>query len=116
MKVRLAFPELVGCFYACDPRLFKNKSKWDPLSRQVDEMVRMTNFGGTLLNSKSEWNAPPIIRIIAENENERNFRRLDKNASEFISSVQPTPLNTKVWRGLHRAESSPKLPNQTAKP
>jgi hypothetical protein len=31
--------------------------------------------------------------------------------------VQPTPLNTKVWRGLCRVESSPrKLPNQTAKP
>ena len=68
----------------------------DPLSRQVDEMVRMTNFRGTLLNSKSEWNAPPIIRIIAENENERNPRKLDKNASEVFSSVQPTTLNTKV--------------------
>jgi hypothetical protein len=27
-------------------------------SRQVDEMVRIINFRGTLLNSKSEWNAP----------------------------------------------------------
>ena len=47
----------------------------DPMSRQVDEMVRMSNFQGTLLNSKSEWNAPPLIRIIAENENERNPRK-----------------------------------------
>ena len=70
----------------------------DPMSRQVDEMVRMTNFRGTLLNSKSEWNAPPIIRIIAENENEneRNPRKSDDIASGSIYSVQPTPLNTKV--------------------
>ena len=65
----------------------------DPMSRQINEMVRITDFQGTLLNSKSEWNAPPIVRIIAENESER---RLDKNASGKIYSVQPTALNTKV--------------------
>ena len=65
----------------------------DPMSRQINEMVRITDFQGTLLNSKSEWNAPPIVRIIAENESER---RLDKNASGKICSVQPTALNTKV--------------------
>ena len=43
----------------------------DPMSRQINEMVRIMNFNGTLLNSKSEWNAPPIIRIRAENESER---------------------------------------------
>jgi hypothetical protein len=68
----------------------------DPMSRQVDEMVRMSNFRGTLLNSKSEWNAPPIIRIIAENENERNPRKSNDIASGSIYSVQPTPLNIKV--------------------
>ena len=45
----------------------------DPMSRQINEMVRIMNFNGTLLNSKSEWNAPPIIRIIAEHESERRI-------------------------------------------
>ena len=65
----------------------------DPMSRQINEMVRIMNFNGTLLNSKSEWNAPPIIRIIAENESER---RSNSNASGNINSVQPTTLNRKV--------------------
>ena len=37
-----------------------------------------------------------MIRIIAENESERNPRKLDKTASGGINSVQPTPLNTKA--------------------
>ena len=65
----------------------------DPMSRQINEMVRIMNFDGTLLNSKSEWNAPPIIRIIAENESERKSY---SNASGIINSVQPTTLNRKV--------------------
>ena len=65
----------------------------DPMSRQINEMVRITDFQGTLLNSKSEWNAPPIVRIVAENESER---RLYQNASGKINSVQPTTLNEKV--------------------
>ena len=71
------------------------KTFQDPMSRQIDEMARMTNLQGTLLNSKSEWNAPPIVRIIAENETESNQRRL-RNASGNFSSVQPTPLNPMV--------------------
>ena len=63
--------------------------------KQVDEMARMTNFWGTLCNSKSEWNAPdPYNQKIVENE--RNPRKSDKNSRGFINSVQPTPLNTKV--------------------
>jgi hypothetical protein len=74
------------------------KSFKDPMSRQINEMVRITNFHGTLLNSKSEWNAPPIIRIIAENENESNpvKSNLKNTASDTINSVQLPPLNTKV--------------------
>ena len=53
----------------------------DAMSRQINEMVRMTNFQGTLLNSKSEWNAPPIVRIIAENESERPIRKGSQTAS-----------------------------------
>ena len=57
------------------------KSFRDPMSRQINEMVRITNFHGTLLNSKSEWNAPQIIRIIAQNESERNIQKPNPNAS-----------------------------------
>ena len=71
------------------------KSYQDPISRQINEMVRISNFQGTLLNSKSEWNAPPIIRIIAQNENERT-KKLNLFASDNNESVQPTPLNLKV--------------------
>ena len=72
-----------------------DKSYQDPISRQINEMVRISNFQGTLLNSKSEWNAPPIIRIIAQNENERT-KKLNLFASDNNESVQPTPLNLKV--------------------
>ena len=65
----------------------------EPMSRQINEMVRITNFQGTLLNSKSEWNAPPIVRIIAENESDRKSREY---ASGRLHSVQPTTLNGKV--------------------
>ena len=72
------------------------KSFKDPMTRQINEMVRIKKFQGTLLNSKSEWNAPPIVRIIAQNESERNPRKLKQNASNKINSVQPTPLNNLV--------------------
>ena len=72
------------------------KSFKEPMSRQINEMVRIKNFEGTLLNSKSEWNAPPIIRIIAHNENESNPEKRNNIASIKINSVQPPPLNTKV--------------------
>ena len=71
----------------------------DPMSRQVNEMVRIKNFEGTLLNSKSEWNAPPIIRIVVQNENESRKKesRIKSNeeiyASNQSSSVQLPPLN-----------------------
>ena len=71
----------------------------DPMSRQVNEMVRIKNFEGTLLNSKSEWNAPPIIRIVAQNETESRKRESRIKSSEEnydsnqISSVQQPPLN-----------------------
>ena len=58
-------------------------------------MVRMKNFQGTLLNSKSEWNAPPMVRIVAQNESEW-IKTVPKNASGNIDSVQQTPLNPKV--------------------
>ena len=72
------------------------KSFKDTMTRQINEMVRIKKFQGTLLNSKSEWNAPPIVKIIAQNESERNPRKLKQNASNKINSVQPTPLNNLV--------------------
>ena len=68
----------------------------DPMSRQINEMVRIKKFQGTLMNSKSEWNAKPIVRIVAQNESERNKEKLDNNANNQINSVQPIPLNHMV--------------------
>ena len=67
----------------------------DPISRQINEMEQIINFQGTLLNSKSEWNAPPMVRIVAQNESEW-IKTVPKNASGNINSVQQTPLNPKV--------------------
>ena len=56
-----------------DPVQLKNyefkvdNSFQDPISRQRNKMFRISNFQGTLLNSKSEWNTLPIIRRIAQN-------------------------------------------------
>ena len=69
------------------------KSFKDPMTRQINEMVRIKNFQGTLLNSKSEWNAPPIVRIIAQKESEKNPRKVKQNANNRNNSVQSTPLN-----------------------
>ena len=45
--------------------MFSVTSKFrDPLTRQVNEGVRIANFSGDLiLNSKSEWNHPPTNRV-----------------------------------------------------
>ena len=81
-------------------------------------MARIKNIQGTLLNSKSEWNAPPIVRIIAQNENERNQEKVNASNQINFNSVQPTPSNCMVWRGLIWAESSPenftKLPTHSS--
>ena len=48
--------------------LFKvDNSFQDLISRQRNEMFRISNFQGTLINSNSEWNALPIIRRIVQN-------------------------------------------------
>ena len=44
----------------------------DPLSRQANEAVRITNRSGKtgeLLNSKSEFHHPPVGRIMVEKRN-----------------------------------------------
>ena len=39
----------------------------DPLSRQVNEAVRINRCeAGTQLNSKSEWHGPATVRLVAE--------------------------------------------------
>ena len=42
------------------------KSFKDPLSRQVTEAVMIKNHTGELLNSKSEFHQPPIVRVRSE--------------------------------------------------
>ena len=42
------------------------KSVKDPLSRQVTEAVMIKNHTGELLNSKSEFHQPPIVRVRSE--------------------------------------------------
>ena len=44
----------------------------DPLSRQINEGVRISRLIRKLLNSKAEWNMPPVVRINVENETEKN--------------------------------------------
>ena len=38
----------------------------DPLSRQVTEAVLIKNHRGELLNSRSEFHQPPLVRIRSE--------------------------------------------------
>ena len=66
----------------------------DPMSRQINELVIIKSFQGTLLNSKYEWDAPPIVQIINENKNES--RQSEKIASGRNQSVQGPPLKQKV--------------------
>ena len=40
---------------------------FDPLSRQADESQRIQNARGKLMNSKAEFNAPKIKRIVVKN-------------------------------------------------
>ena len=38
------------------------------LERQVNEAVRITMFdGGMIMNSKSEWNQAPLVRVVPTN-------------------------------------------------
>ena len=39
----------------------------DPLSRQINEAVRIDNCNATTqLNSKTEWHGPATVRLVAE--------------------------------------------------
>ena len=42
------------------------KSCRDPLTRQVTEAVIIKNHRGELLNTKSEFHQPPLVRIRSE--------------------------------------------------
>ena len=42
------------------------KSCRDPLTRQVTEAVMIKNHRGELLNTKSEFHQPPLVRIRSE--------------------------------------------------
>ena len=64
----------------------------DALSRQADESVRIyARQGHELMNSKSEFNHPPVSRIIVE-----------KNPKPFFSKkVRPG-----VWQFVYKTEVS----------
>ena len=52
-----------------DPVEFEMNVVWsfkDPLSRQITEAVLIKNHRGELLNSKSEFYQPPLVRIRSE--------------------------------------------------
>ena len=64
-----------------------------PLSRQINEWVRISRFTGNLLNSKAEWNMPPVVRINVENETKR------KQQNELNSARSPElSNNTQIRR------------------
>ena len=64
-----------------------------PLSRQINEWVRISRFTGNLLNSKAEWNMPPVVRINVENETKR------KQQNKLNSARSPElPNNTQIRR------------------
>ena len=42
------------------------KSFKDPLSRQVTEAIMIKNHKGEILNSKSEFYQPPLVRVRQE--------------------------------------------------
>ena len=43
------------------------KSFRDPLTRQINEAVRISNCSATTqLNSKTEWHGPATVRLVAE--------------------------------------------------
>ena len=49
----------------------------DALTRQADEAVRIHSRGNEeLLNSKSEFNHPPIARIIVEKKKKYDYKRV----------------------------------------
>ena len=52
-----------------EPANFKMKvvkSFKDPLSRQVTEAIMIKNHKGEILNSKSEFYQPPLVRVRQE--------------------------------------------------
>ena len=58
-----------------DMKMTITKKFRDPLSRQANEAVRISNRNGKtgdLLNSKSEFHHPPVGRIVVE---KRNFAK-----------------------------------------
>ena len=49
----------------------------DALTRQAEEAVRIKNRkNGELLNSKSEFNHPPIARIVVQKNNRKSEKRV----------------------------------------
>ena len=62
----------------------------DPLSRQANEAVRISNRPkGEILNSKNEFNHPPIARVVVERGGKNPPRKYPQNKSENGSfSVQ----------------------------
>ena len=68
-------------------RMEITKKYRDPLSRQANEAVRISGRKkNELLNSKNEFNHPPIARISVE----RNTRKFTKNIPPPTPTAQPS--------------------------
>ena len=60
----------------------------DPLSRQANEAVRISNRGnGELLNSKNEFNHPPIARISVERSKKTCFKNGHPSSAKLVSQI-----------------------------
>ena len=67
-----------------------NKFK-DPLTRQANEAVRISKRKKhELLNSKNEFNHPPIARISVERK--KNFKKFQKQNDDRLGPAQPSLL------------------------
>ena len=66
----------------------------DPLSRQANEGVRISNRRKIeLMNSKTEFNHPPIARITVEKQKgtkKKSPQNYDRSKSEFGRALQKT--------------------------
>ena len=62
----LAFSKDLRLYVITKPFPFRVLVDKDPLSRQVTEAILIKNHQGILLNSKSEFYQPPLVRVRQE--------------------------------------------------
>ena len=60
----------------------------DALTRQANEAVRIySRPSHELLNSKSEFNHPPLARVVVEKKNKNSFLRCGKNSQTTVIKI-----------------------------